>query len=118
MRHHFWNNSARLLLPTLREEAALLAPPAQPARPGTCIASSKPFNACTGAELSRKTLGLVGLGRVGSQAARRALGLDMRVLVFDPYVPDDHVRHLGLEPIELEALLETAEMLTPDEQLA
>ena len=45
-----------------------------------------------GSELTGKTLGLVGLGRVGSEVARRALGLDMRVLVYDPYVPDEHVR--------------------------
>src|SRR5207249_5431535 len=39
--------------------------------------------AFTGSELTGKTLGLVGLGRVGSEVARRALGLDMQVLVFD-----------------------------------
>ena len=58
-----------------------------------------------GLELTGKTLGLVGLGRVGSEVAKRALGLDMRVLVFDPYVPDDHARRLGLEPAELDSLL-------------
>ena len=58
-----------------------------------------------GSELAGKTLGLVGLGRVGSEVARRALGLDMRVLVYDPYVPDDHVRRSGFEPLELDDLL-------------
>ncbi|HEX8968728.1 MAG TPA: phosphoglycerate dehydrogenase [Chloroflexota bacterium] len=65
-----------------------------------------------GSELTGKTLGLVGLGRVGSEVARRALGLDMRVLVFDPYVPDEHARHLGLEPVELERLLESADIVS------
>lgn len=65
-----------------------------------------------GSELTGKTLGLVGLGRVGSEVARRALGLDMRVLVFDPYVPDEHARHLGLEPVELEPLLESADIVS------
>src|SRR5713226_5515641 len=55
--------------------------------------------AYTGSELTGKTLGLVGLGRVGGEVARRALGLEMRVIVYDPYVPDEHVRHLGLEPV-------------------
>jgi len=62
-------------------------------------------SAYVGTELSGKTLGLIGLGRVGSEVARRALGLDMRVLVYDPYVPDEHARRIGLQPSELEALL-------------
>ena len=68
--------------------------------------------AYTGVELTGKTLGLVGLGRVGSEVARRALGLDMRVLVFDPYVPDEHARQLGLEPMELDALLQAADIVS------
>ena len=48
-----------------------------------------------GTELAGKTLGLVGLGRVGSEVGRRAAGLDMRVLVYDPYVPDEHIRRIG-----------------------
>jgi D-3-phosphoglycerate dehydrogenase / 2-oxoglutarate reductase len=58
-----------------------------------------------GTELTGKTLGLVGLGRVGTEVARRALGLEMQVLVYDPYVPDDHIRTLGCEPSSLEAVL-------------
>jgi D-3-phosphoglycerate dehydrogenase / 2-oxoglutarate reductase len=69
-------------------------------------------SAYVGTELTGKTLGLVGLGRVGSEVARRALGLDMRVLVYDPYVPDEHARHLGLEPVELDALLEAADFVS------
>ena len=51
------------------------------------------------------SLGLVGLGRVGSEVLKRAIGLGMRVLVFDPYVADDQVRRLGGEPMELDPLL-------------
>jgi D-3-phosphoglycerate dehydrogenase len=69
-------------------------------------------SAYIGSELTGKTLGLVGLGRVGSEVARRALGLDMRVLVYDPYVPDEHARHLGLEPLELDALLAAADIVS------
>jgi D-3-phosphoglycerate dehydrogenase len=68
--------------------------------------------AYTGSELTGKTLGLVGLGRVGGEVARRALGLEMRVIVFDPYVPDEHVRRLGLEPVELDALLQAADFVS------
>jgi D-3-phosphoglycerate dehydrogenase / 2-oxoglutarate reductase len=69
-------------------------------------------SAYVGSELSGKTLGLIGLGRVGSEVARRATGLDMRVQVFDPYVPEDHARHLGLEPVELDALLSAADFVS------
>jgi D-3-phosphoglycerate dehydrogenase len=68
--------------------------------------------AYVGSELSGKTLGLVGLGRVGSEVARRALGLDMHVLVYDPYVPEEHAHHLGLEPTELDLLLPTADIVS------
>src|SRR5438105_15808037 len=70
-------------------------------------------SAHVGTELTGKTLGLVGLGRVGGEVARRALGLDMHVRVYDPYVPDEHARHLWLEPVELDALLDAAEYVSP-----
>jgi D-3-phosphoglycerate dehydrogenase len=65
-----------------------------------------------GSELTGKTLGLIGLGRVGSEVARRAQGLDMRVIVFDPYVPDEHVQRMGLEPVELDTLLASADFVS------
>jgi D-3-phosphoglycerate dehydrogenase len=65
-----------------------------------------------GSELSGKTLGLIGLGRVGSEVARRAQGLDMRVIVFDPYVPDEHVQRIGLEPVELDELLASSDFVS------
>src|SRR5437870_4476294 len=65
-----------------------------------------------GSELTGKTLGLIGLGRVGSEVARRAQGLDMRVLVYDPYVPDEHARRLGLEPLDLAALLDSSDFVS------
>jgi D-3-phosphoglycerate dehydrogenase / 2-oxoglutarate reductase len=69
-------------------------------------------SAYMGTELAGKTLGLIGLGRVGGEVARRALGLDMHVLVYDPYVPDEHARRLGLEPVELEAVLEASDFVS------
>jgi D-3-phosphoglycerate dehydrogenase len=69
-------------------------------------------NKYTGSELTGKTLGLIGLGRVGTEVARRAQGLDMRVLVFDPYVPDEHARRIGLEPVELDALLDGSDFVS------
>jgi D-3-phosphoglycerate dehydrogenase len=51
----------------------------------------------TGSELTGKTLGLVGLGRIGSEVARRALGLRMSVIGFDPFLDASQARSLGIE---------------------
>jgi D-3-phosphoglycerate dehydrogenase len=51
----------------------------------------------TGIELAGKTLGVLGLGRIGRQVARRALGLGMRVVAYDPFVAADRFRELGVE---------------------
>jgi len=51
-----------------------------------------------GIELAGKTLGVLGLGRIGRQVARRALGLGMRVVAYDPYVALERFRELGVEP--------------------
>ena len=58
-----------------------------------------------GGELAGKTLGLVGVGRVGARVARKAACLDMKVLAYDPLVPPEEVRRLGAEPVELDRLL-------------
>ncbi len=50
-----------------------------------------------GIELAGKTLGVLGFGRIGRQVARRALGLGMRVVAYDPYVALDRFRELGVE---------------------
>jgi D-3-phosphoglycerate dehydrogenase / 2-oxoglutarate reductase len=53
-----------------------------------------------GTELAEKTLGVVGLGRIGQQVARRALGLGMRVVAYDPFVTPERFRELGVERAE------------------
>jgi D-3-phosphoglycerate dehydrogenase / 2-oxoglutarate reductase len=59
-----------------------------------------------GVELAGKTIGLVGLGRVGSLVAARAAGFGMRVIAFDPYVSADRAKEMGVEVMPtLEALL-------------
>lgn len=50
-----------------------------------------------GVELDGKTLGVIGFGRIGQQVARRALGLGMRVVAYDPFVGDDRFRELGID---------------------
>src|SRR5207245_7110929 len=66
-----------------------------------------------GVELAGKTMGVIGLGRVGSMVAQRALAFGMRVIAFDPYVSRDRARSLGVELTpNLEALLVQADFVT------
>lgn len=66
-----------------------------------------------GLELKGKTLGIVGLGRIGSQVARFAKGFEMRVLAYDPYIPRTRAESLGVELLEhLEDLLRQSHFLT------
>ena len=65
-----------------------------------------------GVELRGKVLGIVGLGRVGSEVARRARSFEMRLLAHDPYISTDHFRILGVEPVSLDKLLEEADFVT------
>ena len=58
-----------------------------------------------GAELRGKTLGLIGLGRVGAEVARRARALEMRVLAYDPYVTAERAAEWGAELVPLAELL-------------
>jgi D-3-phosphoglycerate dehydrogenase len=53
-----------------------------------------------GIELADKTLGVLGFGRIGQQVARRAAGLGMRVVAYDPFVAPDRFRELGVERVE------------------
>ena len=50
-----------------------------------------------GVELQGKTLGVLGFGRIGQQVARRAIGLGMQVVAYDPFVADERFRELGVE---------------------
>jgi D-3-phosphoglycerate dehydrogenase len=54
-------------------------------------------SAFSGVELAGKTLGVLGFGRIGQQVARRAQGLGMRVVAFDPFVAAERFRELGVE---------------------
>ena len=53
-----------------------------------------------GVELADKTLGVLGFGRIGQQVARRAAGLGMRVVAYDPFVSPDRFRELGVDRVE------------------
>jgi len=66
-----------------------------------------------GVELQGKTLGVVGIGRVGTLVAQRGAGFGMRVIAYDPYVPRDRAKEMGVELMPtLEALLVQADFIT------
>lgn len=63
-------------------------------------------------DLQGKTLGIVGLGRVGSVVAERLRAFEMRVIVYDPYVPAERFTRLGVEAVTYERLLAEADVVT------
>jgi len=65
-----------------------------------------------GSDVHGKTLGIVGLGRIGSAVARRAKGFNMRVIYYDVFRREDLERELGLEYKPLEELLKEADYVT------
>ncbi len=66
-----------------------------------------------GVELQGKTLGLVGMGRVGTMVAQRCAAFGMRLIAFDPYVSRDKAREMGVELMPtLEALLVQADFVS------
>jgi D-3-phosphoglycerate dehydrogenase len=65
-----------------------------------------------GGELRGKTLAVVGLGKIGTEVARMAQGLQMRVVAFDPLVSQERAEQLGVELLSLEDALVQADVLT------
>ncbi|MEX0675086.1 MAG: phosphoglycerate dehydrogenase, partial [Gaiellaceae bacterium] len=66
-----------------------------------------------GVELADKRLGVLGFGRIGQQVARRAVGLQMRVVAYDPFVSRERFRELGIERAESpEEVFAAADFLT------
>ncbi|MCX6514931.1 MAG: phosphoglycerate dehydrogenase [Actinobacteria bacterium] len=65
-----------------------------------------------GIELAGKTLGILGLGRIGTLVAQRARAFDMRLVAYDPFVSAERGRELGVEMTTLERVVEQADVLT------
>jgi D-3-phosphoglycerate dehydrogenase len=65
-----------------------------------------------GTEIRNKTLGVIGLGNIGSEVARRARGLEMKVIAYDPFISIDHARNLHVDLVSLEELLKLSDFIT------
>ena len=65
-----------------------------------------------GVELCGKTLGLIAVGRIGSEVARRAIAFGMRVIGYDPYLSVDQMRSRNVHAVSMKTLLSTAEYIS------
>lgn len=65
-----------------------------------------------GVEIYNKTLGLIGMGNIGSQVAKRAQGLQMNVIAYDPYLSEEKSRELGIEVVDLQELYKRSDFIT------
>ena len=66
----------------------------------------------TGIEVRNKTIGIIGLGNIGSAVARRAQGLEMKVIAFDPFVSAERAKQLMVTMVTLEELFKTSDFIT------
>lgn len=66
----------------------------------------------TGVEVRNKVLGTVGLGRVGIEVAKRAQGMEMKVIAYDPFIPAPRAKELGIELVDLDTLLRVSDYIT------
>lgn len=94
--------------------ALLLAMARHTAAADTTVKSGKwDRNKFMGTQLSGKTLGIVGLGRIGREVARRALSFDMKVIGYDPVLAPDRAAKLGVESVpDIATLLPRCDFLT------
>lgn len=69
-------------------------------------------NKFEGVELARKTLGIVGLGNIGRIVAQRAIGLEMRVIVHDPFVAKEKAAEMGIEIVDLNELYARSDFIS------
>lgn len=65
-----------------------------------------------GVELFNKTLGVIGLGNIGSVVADRAKGLKMNVIAYDPYIPEEKAKKMGVKLVSFDELLRESDFIT------
>ncbi|GAB7386227.1 phosphoglycerate dehydrogenase [Bacillaceae bacterium] len=65
-----------------------------------------------GVELNNKTLGIIGLGRIGSEVAKRAKAFNMKIIAFDPFLTEERAKKLGVENGTVEDVITKADFIT------
>ncbi|HOL55734.1 MAG TPA: hydroxyacid dehydrogenase, partial [bacterium] len=66
----------------------------------------------TGVELYGKTLGVIGLGRIGLAVSQRALSFGMEVIGYDPYIVGERITEMGIKPVSLDELYSRSDFIT------
>jgi D-3-phosphoglycerate dehydrogenase len=65
-----------------------------------------------GVELFNKTLGIIGIGNIGSQVAKRAQGFAMNVIAYDPFLSEDKAKAMGVEKVDIKELFRRSDFIT------
>src|SRR5512147_1968868 len=65
-----------------------------------------------GVELFNKTIGIVGIGNIGKQVAKRALAFGMNVIGYDPYLSDENAKEMGIGKVDLPDLISRSDFIT------
>ena len=65
-----------------------------------------------GVELRNKTLGVIGMGRIGSQVVNRCKAFEMDAMAYDPYLPEEVAKQMGVELTDLDIVLKNADFIT------
>ena len=73
---------------------------------------AKMYEKLEGFELGGKTIGIIGLGQIGSRVAQRLQGFGVRVIYYDPYVHPEWGKELGAQATDLKTLMSTADIVT------
>ena len=71
-----------------------------------------PYISLRGVELAGKVAGIVGLGAIGSEVAKRLRAFDMAVLVYDPYVNPERIAKVGAKQVDLDGLMKESDFVT------
>ncbi len=65
-----------------------------------------------GVEFRGKTIGVMGLGRIGQEVVKRLRGFDAHIVGYDPYIPHDRMHQLGIEPLTVDEICQRADFIT------
>jgi D-3-phosphoglycerate dehydrogenase len=65
-----------------------------------------------GSELNNKTLGIIGMGRIGSQVVIRSKAFGMDAMVYDPYISEEFAKDLGVKVVDLETIFKESDVIT------
>ena len=65
-----------------------------------------------GVELNRKTVGVIGVGNIGSIFCERARSLKMKVIAYDPFLSEEKANNLNVEKVDLDKLLKSSDFIT------